>query len=226
MQAKVPFFVATAFAVAWTVTDKARADASISIGNSSNEYARPPVTVVRDDTPPMIFEEPPPPHELPKDPYRAPFRLTIGPAAITSGQGVGPGLFAAADFGSGTVGVRLSASWFRGEAPNDTNARLGSSLGLYSGEIVLDLHKGGPLHPIVAIGLGGVNIGIDQRNAGANYWAIAGLGRIGVEYALALEEADVRFGVGLTGALLGPSDQAIENARAFAMMNATFSIGF
>jgi hypothetical protein len=220
MQAKVPFVAV--FACAATVfaaSPNAHADATISIGN---DYARPPVTVVRDDTPPMIFEEAPP-RELPKDPYRAPFRLTIGPAAVTSGQGVGPGLFAAADFGSGTVGVRLSAAWFRGEAPDDPSARLGTSLGLYSGELVLDLHKGGPLHPIVALGLGGVNIG---TALGTNGWAIAGLGRVGVEYALALEDADVRFGVGLTGALLGPSDQAIENARAFAMMNATFSIGF
>jgi hypothetical protein len=218
MQAKVPFLflVATVFAASLTATEKASADATISIGNGSNDYdyARPPITVVRDDTP------------LPKDPYRAPFRLTVGPAAITSGQGLGPGLFAAADFGSGTVGVRLAASWFRGEAPNDANARLGTSLGLYSGELVLDLHKDGPLHPIVALGLGGVNIGVAQGNAGASYWALAGLGRVGVEYALALEDADVRFGVGLTGGLLGPSDQAIENARAFAMMNATFSIGF
>ncbi len=196
------------------------ADATISVGNG-HDYARPPVVVVEDNPQPYLFEEP---HEtLPKDPYRAPFRLTIGPAAITSGQGIGPGLLAAADLGSGTVGVRLSAAWFRGEANGDPTARLGATLGMYSGELVLDLHKGGPLHPVLALGLGAVDIG---KGAAGDGWAVAGLGRIGLEYAVTLEDADVRVGVGLTGALLGPSDAVIADARAFAMMNATFSIGF
>jgi len=217
-------FVLGAFGlvVVFVASREARADATISVGD--RDYARPPVTIVRDDAPPTIFvEEPRAREELPKDPYRSPFRLTIGPAAITSGQGIGPGLFVAADFGSGTVGLRLAASWFRGEAADDPTARLGASLGLYSGELVLDLHKQGPLHPVLGVGLGGVNIGTQNNGSG---WALAGLARLGVEYALALEEADVRFGVGLTGALLGPADPAAENARAFAMMNATFSIGF
>jgi hypothetical protein len=177
------------------------------------DYSRPPPQ-------PSIFEQPP---ELPKDPYRAPFRLTIGPAAVTSGQGIGPGLLAAADFGTGTVGVRFSAAWFRGEVSGDPSSRLGSSLGLYSGEVVLDLHKGGPLHPVLALGLGAVNIGKDPN---VNGWAVAGLGRAGLEYALSIDDADVRLGAGVTGALLGPSDATIASARAFAMMNATFSIGF
>lgn len=222
MQASFPAaVVATVLA-----SSTALADATISVGNGGHDYARPPVIVVDDNPQPIrvegIFEEPP--HEvLPKDPYRAPFRLTIGPAAITSGQGIGPGLLAAADLGSGTVGVRLSAAWFRGESNGDPTARLGATLGMYSGELVLDLHKGGPLHPVLALGLGAVDIG---KGAAGDGWAVAGLGRIGLEYAVALEDADVRVGVGLTGALLGPSDAVISDARAFAMMNATFSIGF
>lgn len=201
----------------------ASADATISVGNGG--YSRPPppeIVVVHDDTPhPSIYEDHT--HELPKDPYRSPFRLTIGPAAITSGQGIGPGLLAAADFGTGPVGVRLSAAWFRGESPDDPNARLGTSIGLYSGEVVLDLHRGGPLHPVLALGLGGLNVQKDQNVGG---WAVAGIGRIGLEYALTIDEADVRIGAGLTGALLGPSDPALGNIRALAMMNATLSIGF
>lgn len=222
MQAKLTLAFAGVAAVAILSTPSSSfADATIAVGDG-RDYARPPVIVVREDDPhPTIFEEPR--EALPKDPYRAPFRLTIGPAAITSGQGIGPGLLAAADFGSGTVGVRLSAAWFRGEAQDDPSARLGTTLGMYSGELVLDLHKGGPLHPVLALGLGAVNIGKGQ---GIDGWAAAGLGRIGLEYAVALEDADVRVGVGLTGALLGPSDQTIADARAFAMMNATFSIGF
>jgi hypothetical protein len=222
MQPKAHGLAGLFFFAVIAASASARADATISVGGGDRtDYARPPITVVTDDAPPTIFEEPRP--ELPKDPYRSPFRLTVGPAAITSGQGIGPGLLAAMDLGNGTVGVRLAAAWFRGESMSDPAATLGSSLGLYSGEVVLDLHKGGPFHPILALGLGAVNIG---KQTGENGWAVAGLGRIGLEYALALEDADVRFGVGLTGALLGPSDQSISDARAFALMNATFSIGF
>ncbi len=213
------FLLVTACVV--SVAGAASAD-SATIGVGDGRFSRPPVVVVRDETPqPTIYEVPREP--LPKDPYRSPFRLTIGPAAITSGQGIGPGLLAAADFGTGTVNLRLTAAWFRGEAADDPAARLGTSLGLYSGELVLDLHKGGPLHPILALGLGAVNIG---KQNDVNGWAVAGLGRIGLEYSLMLEDADVRIGAGLTGALLGPSDDAISSARAFAMFNATFSIGF
>ena len=202
-----------------TIAGTASADSAI-IGVGDGRFSRPPVVVVREEAPqPTIFETP---QELPKDPYRSPFRLTLGPAAVTSGQGVGPGLFAAVDLGMGTVGVRLSAAWFRGETPDDPAARLGTSLGLYSGELVLDLHKGGPIHPILALGLGAVNIGKNDVDG----WAVAGLGRIGLEYSLQLEDADVRIGAGLTGALLGPSDDVISNARAFAMFDGTLSIGF
>jgi hypothetical protein len=213
--------IMVAFATLTTAFPVFADSATIGVGDGRYSNPPPPVVVVHDDyVQPSIFERPP---ELPKDPYRAPFRLTLGPAAITSGQGIGPGLLAAADFGTGSVGVRLSAAWFRGEAADDPSARLGSSLGMYSGELVLDLHKGSPLHPVLGLGLGAVNIGKDPN---VNGWAVAGLGRIGLEYALALEDADVRFGAGLTGALLGPSDSAIASARAFVMMNATFSIGF
>ncbi len=215
----VAFVTWGALVTSWPALAQADS-ATIHVGD--DRFSRPPVVVIQDDSPqPSIYEQPP--HELPKDPYRSPFRLAIGPAAVTSGQGIGPGLLAAVDLGTGTVGVRFAAAWFRGEAVGDPMARLGSSLGLYSGELVLDLHKAGPFHPVLGLGLGAVNIG---KDANVNGWAVAGLGRVGLEYAVAFEDADVRFGVGLSGALLGPSDTAIANARAFAMMNATFSIGF
>ena len=209
----------------------ARADsASVSVGR----FAEPPrpvtlvapaaeqVTVVSDQPPVRYVPVTEQPDPLPKDPYRSPFRLTLGPAVVTSGQGIGPGLQVAADFGSGTVGVRLSAAWFRGENPDDPAARLGSSLGLYSGELVLDLHKGGPVHPILALGLGGLHVSRDTSDG----WGVVGLGRLGLEYSLALDDADVRLGAGLTGGLLGPSDKAIADVRAFATLGATFSVGF
>jgi hypothetical protein len=210
-----------AAAAVTTVAGAASADASISVGNGGG-YSRPPpeVVVVRDDSPqPSIYETP---HELPKDPYRSPFRLTIGPAAVTSGEGIGPGLFTAVDLGSGTVGVRILAAWFRSESPDNPNARLGKTLGLYGAEAVLDLHKSGPIHPVLAVGLGAVDVG----KAGGDGWAVAGLGRIGLEYALTFDDADVRFGAGVTGVLLAPQSDAIASANAFAMFNTTLSIGF
>jgi hypothetical protein len=210
-------------AVACTVASVASADsATISVGNGGARFSQPPpeVVVVRDDSPqPSIFETP---HELPEDPYRSPFRLTMGPAAVTSGQGIGPGLFTAIDLGSGTVGVRVLAAWFRSEAPDDPNARLGKTLGLYGAEAVLDLHKQGPLHPVLAVGLGAVDVGKTSGDG----WAVAGLARIGLEYALTLDDADVRFGAGVTGVLLAPQSDVIASANAFAMFNTTLSIGF
>ena len=188
---------------------------SASIGVGDSQFARPPhppdVIVVRDDTP-----------ELPKDPYRAPFRLTVGPAAITTGQGIGPGLLAAADFGSGMVGLRLSAAWFRGETPGDSSAALSDRAGLYAGELTLDMHESGPLHGVFGLGLGALNVGKADREG----WAVAGLARLGFEYSLALDGADARFGAGVTGGLLGPGDAMATGAPAFVAANATFSIGF
>jgi hypothetical protein len=209
-------------AVACTVASVATADsATISIGNGARFSQPPPeVVVVHDDSPqPTIFENP---EVLPKDPYRSPFRLTTGPAVVTSGQGIGPGLFTAIDLGSGTVGVRVLAAWFRSESPDDPNARLGKTLGLYGAEAVLDLHKQGPIHPVLAVGLGAVDVG----KASGDGWAVAGLARIGLEYALTLDDADVRFGAGITGVLLAPQSDVIASANAFAMFNTTLSIGF
>jgi len=208
----------SALADSASVTIGARAPEQATVGR----FAEPPRPVVVVADPPIQYVPIERPDPLPKDPYRAPFRLTLGPAAVTTGQGIGPGLHVAADFGSGTVGVRLSAAWFRGESPDDPAARLGSALGLYSGELVLDMHKSGPLHPILALGLGGLQV---SRNTGDG-WGVVGLGRLGLEYALALEDADVRLGVGVTGGLVGPSDKALADVRAFAMFGATFSLGF
>jgi len=195
--------------------------ATIAVGNG--RFAPPPVVVVRDEMPqPSIFIHDRP-ELLPKDPYRSPFRLTVGPAAITSGQGIGPGLMAAADFGSGIVGVRLSGAWFRGDAADDPSARLGSRVGLYAGELTLDLHETGPLHFVTGLGLGALDV---TTQDGTNGWALAGLARVGFEYSLSLENADARFGAGLMAGLLGPADKVASNAPVFAAMNASFSIGF
>ncbi|HEY1955764.1 MAG TPA: hypothetical protein VGH28_09125 [Polyangiaceae bacterium] len=195
--------------------------ATIAVGG--NYATPPPVVVVRDETPqPTIFV-----HDrdetLPKDPYRSPFRLTIGPAAITSGQGIGPGLMAAADFGSGAVGLRLSGAWFRGDAADDPNARFGARVGLYAGELTLDLHEAGPLHFVTGLGLGALDV---TTADGTNGWAMAGLARVGFEYSLSLDGADARFGAGVMAGLVGPADKVASNAPVFGAMNATFSIGF
>ena len=95
----------------------AMADATVSVGDPGRFAPppapyRPPVMVV--DPPPPPVDEPVP-EAPPRERYRAPFRLSVGPAAFTSGQGLGMGLGVAADFGTGTVGARLAAAWLRGE---------------------------------------------------------------------------------------------------------------
>ncbi len=120
------------------------------------------------------------------------------------------------------VGLRLSAAWFRGEAPGDSSARLGDRAGLYAGELTLDLHETGPLHGVFGLGLGALNVG----KADVEGWAVAGLARLGFEYSLARGGADARFGAGVTGGLLGPGDAVATGAPAFVTANATFSIGF
>ena len=53
-----------------------------------------------------------------------------------------------------------------------------------------------------------------------------GTARLGLEYALAFEDADARIGAGITGVLPGPSDRDTQDVRAYALVGAHLSIGF
>lgn len=226
--------LAAACAAVFSLTggDARADDASVSVGDASTlrtaRYADPPPRRVapmatderRDDPPEDYRDDPPPPREL----YRSPFRLHLGPTAVTSGRGLGLGLGIAADFGNGTVGARLAANWLRGEARDDAGRAQGTGEGLaqYTGELTLDFHKRGPVHPVFGLGFGLAHV----SKPGVSGNAGIGTVRIGVEYALALDDADVRIGGGLTGVMAGPSEKEAGDLRGYAIVGATLGIGF
>jgi hypothetical protein len=224
-------FALVAFAFALVATEgEARADdAVVAIGTpppadppaGDPVIARPPLptttsrSTIADDG--LIAEEP----EL----RRAPFRLTAGPMGITTGKGFGLGVGLGADLGTGSVGGRLSASWLHGEGKTDGGGSTptGDAVGQYSGEITLDVHKRGPLHPVIGMGVGLLHI---SRPDGKSGFAGAGTGRFALEYALGLEDADVRVGASVTGGVIGPVDDEVKDLRAYALTGVHLAIGF
>ena len=203
-------------------TDARADDATVSVGQR-DRFAEPPEgsppqsrPIVVDDTTRFGTD----PREL----HRSPFRLQLGPQGVTTGKGFGLGVGLAADFGSGSVGGRLAASWLRGEGKNSdgSSTPTGDSVGLYSGEVTLDLHKRGPIHPVVGMGVGVLHI----SRPDASGFAGVGTGRLGLEYSLGLEDADVRLGGALTGGLIGPVDTDVKDMRAFALVGVHLAIGF
>lgn len=215
---------------------EARADdATVTVGNRDGEgrdarFSEPPdsgrapitqTAILPDDSSPRYD------HGRPYDPRelkRAPFRLQLGPMGITTGKGFGIGVGVGAEFGTGSVGGRISTSWLRGEGTNSdgTSTPTGSSIGLYTGEITLDLHKRGPIHPVIGMGAGFVSV---SRVDGSGFAGV-GISRLALEYALGLEDADVRVGASVTGGLIGPVDSDVRDLRAYAMTGIHLAIGF
>jgi hypothetical protein len=201
-----------------TIGTAAADDATVTIGRpiepepTEPQRARPDVP---DDAP--IAREP----EL----RRSAVRVALGPTGITTGKGFGYGVGVATDFGSGSVGGRLSATWLRGEGTtgSGTSSPTGDSVGQYQGEITLDLHKRGPIHPVIGMGAGVVHVSRPDHQSG---FAGVGTGRFAVEYALGLEDADVRVGASLLGGVVGPIDDEIKDLRAYALTGLHLAIGF
>ena len=154
---------------------------------------------------------------------RSPLRFALGPVGVTTGKGFGLGVGLAADFGTGSVGGRLSAAWLRGEGTNDGKVTpTGDAVGQYTAEITLDPLKRGPLHPIIGMGAGVVHV----SRPDASGYAGVGTGRLALEYALGLEDADVRLGGSVTGGLVGPVDDDVKDLRAYCLVGAHLAIGF
>jgi hypothetical protein len=141
---------------------------------------------------------------------------------VTTGRGLGLGVGVGVDVGTGTVGFRASAAWMRGEGGDTTGAPIGDGLSQYAGEITLDLHKRGPWHPIVAVGFALAHV----RRPDTSGDVTAGTGRVGIEYALPVDDADVRLGAGVLGALTGPGDRELADLRGYASVGTTLGIGF
>ncbi len=190
-------------------------EAKVVVGGPFAQPPDGPRTVVHREEPPRAVEP-----EL----RRSPARFEVGPAGITSGKGFGYGLGVGIGLGTGSVGGRVSAGWFRGEGGdgNEKRAPTGESVGHYQGELVLDLYKRGPVHPIVGLGFGFVHVGKPQGSGSA----AVGTGRIGLEYAMNLDDADVRFGAGVTGALVGPRDDELKDLKGYVMAGLTAVVGF
>jgi hypothetical protein len=155
---------------------------------------------------------------------RSPIRLTLGPSAITSGKGVGMGVGIGADFGTGSIGGRLAAAWLHGEGKTDgASTPTGDAVGQYTAEITLDLHKRGPVHPVLGMGTGFVHV---SRPDGKSGFGGVGTGRVALEYALGLEDTDVRVGASVTGGVIGPVDDEVKDLRAYALAGVHLAIGF
>jgi hypothetical protein len=201
--------------------NEARADdATVTVGQ---RFAEPPDNNPPQQSAPMVLDEPrfgADPREL----HRSPFRLQLGPQGVTTGKGFGIGVGIGADFGSGSVGGRLAASWLRGEGKNadGTSTPTGDSIGIYTGEVTLDLHKRGPIHPVIGMGAGLLHVSRPDASGVAG----VGTGRLGLEYSLGLEDADVRIGASVTGGLIGPIDTDVKDLRAYALVGAHLAIGF
>ncbi len=215
--------VAAAFGLAVACSAVAPAafadDAVVTVGRADDgRFARRPDPI---ESRPIVPDDDP--HDSRPELHRAPIRLQLAPTAVTSGKGLGGGLQVAADFGTGTVGGRLSAAWMRGEGhAGESGYPLGDSVGQYTGEITLDLHKRGPVHPVLGIGFGLAHV---SRPTGSGNAGI-GTGRVGIDYALPVEDADVRVGVHATGVMTGPSDDEIKDLHGYGLVAAVLSIGF
>lgn len=199
----------------WPGTAAAEDQAVVEVG-----YAEPPPP--RRATPPAVAYDP---GELPPDElYRSPLRLHLGPVGATTGRGLGLGLGAAADFGRGSVGVRLAAAWLRGEpASSDTDpSPIGDGLAQYTGELTLDLRKRGPWHPVLGLGFGLARV--TRGDTGGNLGI--GTARLGLEYALAIEDADARLGFGVTAVLPGPANRDVQDVKGWGLVGASLGLGF
>lgn len=181
--------------------------------DDDGRFAQPPTVVAREypyDPPPIARE----PERL-----RSPARVSAGPSFVTTGKGLGAGIGGGLDLGKGSVGGRISVAWMRGEPGGGSIAS--ESFSQYAGELVLDLHKRGPVHPLLGVGFGLVH----AEHAGGSGFAGVGLMRAGVEYALGFDETDVRVGASVTGGLAGPADRELEDYRAHAVLGVHVAIG-
>jgi hypothetical protein len=198
---------------------QARADdSSVTVGFAEPPPNQQPIVRTSDRDLAFIAQEP--------EGYRSPVRFDVGPGGITTGRGFGYGVVFGASFGKGTVGFRLSGTWLRGEARSSDTAQsmpaTGESFGQYLSELTLDLHKRGPLHPVVAPGIGLVHVGMPNQSGNAGVGTV----RIGLEHSLNLEDADVRLGGSVLGALVGPRDDEVKDLKGYVVMQLGVTVGF
>ncbi|MFO0663195.1 MAG: hypothetical protein U0174_04550 [Polyangiaceae bacterium] len=164
-------------------------------------------------------EEPPsPPAPILR---RAGVRFLLGPSSVTTGAGLGYGILGGLDVGTGSVGGRFSATWTRSERADGTSPT-GQGFAQYLAELVLDPRRRGALHPIFAVGVGAATVRSKDETSGAG----VGTARVGVEYVFGLDDADVRVGANIFGAMIGPAEPALKDLRGYAGLSLQVSVGF
>ncbi len=208
---KILLGLAVAAGVLGLATKDARADDAVIAVSAPERFAEPPAEarapIVIEDS---RFERP--------EKYRSNFRLELGPTTITTGKGLGVGVGIGADFGSGSVGGRIYATWLRGEGTKDGT----DTASIYGTEVTLDLHKRGPIHPVIGTGIAIMRV----TRTDTDGFAGVGTGRFTLDYALNLDDADVRIGGDIQGGLIGPQDNDIKNLHAYGLFGAHLAIGF
>ena len=200
---------------------RAQDQAIVGVGG----YAEPPATRIA--TAPVATDEGDAvePRHAVAAPVASPFRLSLEPAAATTGRGIAPGLGVAADCGGGTVGFRMAVAWLRGEPAASADAApspIGQGLSQYTGELTVDLHDRGPVHPVLGVGFG---IAYVNRDGAPGKLGI-GTARLGLEVALAVADADVRLGAGVTGVMPGPTDATVSDVHGWVLAGAGMAVGF
>lgn len=190
-------------------TREARADdAIVTVGgpipqDGDSRWARP--------------EEPP---TEPTERYRSSVRFMAGPAGIATQHGLGYGVGAGIELGKNQIGVRFGGTWVHGDAAGGNGD---GSIGLYQAEVLLDLLKDGPFHPVVGLGAGFLHASRADDKGGFAGIATA---RVGCDYVFAMRDVDVRVGPSVSGGILGPADDEVKDLRAFALMDVHLVIGF
>ena len=210
------------FAIFGLPVRAARADeAVITVGRADPRpamvYAPPPT---QPPAPAAQAVLPDPDATLPHELYRSPFRFQVVGTGVTTGKGLGPGMGISVDFGSDAVGFRLSASWMRGEPGVSP---LADGLAQYTAEFTYDFAHRSTLHPVFGLGFGLAHVNRDGGASGSLGVAVA---RFGLEYAVPVQSADVRFALGVTGALPGPADSNVGDVRSYAIVGAGVGVGF
>jgi hypothetical protein len=193
-------------------------DSSVTVGFADPPPQARPIVVRTSEGDAFLAQDP--------EPYRAAVRFDLGPALVTTGRGLGYGVALGAAFGKGTVGFRASGTWLRGEAKSsDTPATMpqtGEAMGQYLGELTLDGNKKGPLHPVIAPGFGLVHVSMPGSSGNAGVGTL----RLGLEYSLGLDDADVRLGGSVLGAMAGPRDDELRELRGYVVTQLGVTVGF
>ena len=147
-------------------------------------------------------------------------RLSVGSAGRTDFNDFRAGLFAAADFGKGPAGVRLSGVWVR--------VGYDDPLQQYTGELTLALLERSRFVPSIGAG-GGLarTYRVDasrQRTDGGSSLGV-GVLRAGVDYRLPFDGTDARAGVSAIGTMPAIRGEGAPDIGPWLLVVATVGIG-